>query len=417
MRDNWVKKKIREIGKVQTGSTPKTSDNDNFGDYIPFIKPSDFLKNGSLNYSNQGLSEFGLNKARVVDKHSVLMVCIGATIGKVGFTEKEVTTNQQTNSLTPLHGDCAKFLFYQMLTQDFQRKVLNSSGQATLPIINKTKWSNLSLYLPLLPEQKRIVAILDEAFEAIDRAIANTEKNLANSREVFESYLNAIFTQKGEGWLEKKLENICSIKHGFAFKGEFFTAEKSDYILLTPGSFYESGGYRDQGDKTKYYIGEIPDGFILEKGDFLFAMTEQAVGLLGSSLIVPESDNKFLHNQRLGLVQVIDGFEWYNDFFFHQFNTQRFRSAVQSSASGVKVRHTSPKKLGAILVYFPRTIAEQKVCADTLNELYAETQRLETIYRQKLAALKELKQSILQKAFTGELTADTPKTVKEEIAA
>ncbi|MEH1835052.1 MAG: hypothetical protein V7L29_24085 [Nostoc sp.] len=111
--------------------------------------------------------------------------------------------------------------------------------------------------------------------------------------------------------------------------------------MLTLGSFYESGGYRDQGNKTKYYIREIPNGFILKKSDFLFAMTEQAVGLLGSSLIVPESD-KFLHNQRLGLVQITNGFEWHNDFFFHQFNTRIFRSAVQSSASGVKVRHTSP---------------------------------------------------------------------------
>ncbi|MEH1835051.1 MAG: hypothetical protein V7L29_24080 [Nostoc sp.] len=69
---------------------------------------------------------------------------------------------------------------------------------------------------------------MNEVFEGIDRAIANTEKNLTNSRELFESYLNAIFTQKGDGWVEKKLEDICSIKHGFAFKGEFFTTDKSD---------------------------------------------------------------------------------------------------------------------------------------------------------------------------------------------
>jgi type I restriction enzyme, S subunit len=149
-------------------------------------------------------------------------------------------------------------------------------------------------------------------------------------------------------------------------------------------------------------------------------MTEQAVGLLGSSLIVPESD-RFLHNQRLGLVQLVDGFQWHNNFFFHQFNTKSFRAAVQSSASGVKVRHTSPGKLGAIPICFPPTISEQKVISDTLNELQAETQRLETIYQEKLAALTELKQSILQKAFTGELTADstnqTTKKAKEVIAA
>ena len=301
--------------------------------------------------------------------------------------------------------------FNQIITQRFVEYYLNSislqpyvSGMAQ-PKLNQKALNSIPIPMPPIAEQKRIVAILDEAFEGCDRAIRNTEKNLANARELFESYLNAIFTKKGDGWENKKLEDICSIKHGFAFKGEFFTNEPSDYILLTPGSFYESGGYREQGGKTKYYVGEIPYSYILKKGDFLFAMTEQAVGLLGSSLIVPESD-RFLHNQRLGLMQVFDGFEYYNDFFFYQFNTQRFRDAVQSTASGVKVRHTSPKKLGAITVFFPPTIAAQKVIADTLNDLYSEIQNLETIYRQKLAALKELKQSILQKAFTGELTAD-----------
>ncbi|WP_225907685.1 restriction endonuclease subunit S [Leptolyngbya sp. BL0902] len=284
----------------------------------------------------------------------------------------------------------------------------------TLPFIK-----SLKIPVPPIAEQRRIVAILDEAFEGIDAAIANTEKNLANARELFESYLNAVFTRKGDGWVEKKLDEICSIKHGFAFKGEFFTNEETDYVVLTPGSFYESGGYRDQGSKTKYYTGEIPEDYVLREGDFLFAMTEQAVGLLGSSLIVPES-GKFLHNQRLGLVQVFEDVSWCNDFFFHQFNTKRFRDAVQDTASGVKVRHTSPKKLGAIPVCFPPTILQQQQVADKLNILHTETQRLEAIYQQKLAALNELKQSILQKAFSGELTAevgDTAAAQAQEVAA
>ncbi len=307
----------------------------------------------------------------------------------------------------------SKFIAYSFSSQYISEQLESiKNGTTNVSAIYYSSLKNVAITYPHLPEQKRIVAILDEAFEGIDRAIANTEKNLANARELFENYLNTIFTQKGDGWEEKKLEDICSIKHGFAFKGEFFTNNPSQYILLTPGSFHESGGYREQGEKTKYYVGEVPDTYILRKGDFLFVMTEQAVGLLGSSLIVPES-NRFLHNQRLGLVEVFNGFEWHNDFFFHQFNTQGFRAAVQSSASGVKVRHTSPKKLGAIKVFFPRTKAEQKAVADTLNELYAETQRLEAIYRQKIAALKELKQSILQKAFTGELTADNANQVKK----
>lgn len=317
---------------------------------------------------------------------------------KVVFAQRIIVMQPKREMLN------STFLKYLLLSNLMQQQIHEKGTGATVKGIKSQVLKKIQIAFPKnLDEQKRIVAILDEAFEGIDQAIRNTEKNLAHARELFDSYLNKIFTQKGDDWEERKLGDICSIKHGFAFKSEFFTNEESKYVLLTPGSFYESGGYREQGKKTKYYTGDIPEGFILKKGNFLFAMTEQAVGLLGSSLIVPESD-RFLHNQRLGLVQVVDNFEWYNDFFFHQFNTQRFRAAVQNSASGVKVRHTSPNKLGAIIIAFPKNIREQRFIADSLNDLYAETQRLETIYRQKIAALNELKQSILQKAFTGQLT-------------
>jgi len=279
---------------------------------------------------------------------------------------------------------------------------LDKGNGATVDTLTIKKLQNVQIDLPPLPEQKRIVSILDEAFAGIDAAVANAEKNLANARELFESYLNGVFTRKGDGWVEKNLGDVCSIKHGFAFKGEFFRPE-GEFVLLTPGSFYEYGGYRDQGVKTKFYVGDVPKDYLLKKDDFLFAMTEQATGLLGSSLVVPE-EKKYLHNQRLGLVQVNDGVDWHNDFFFHQFNSIQFRKAVQSSASGVKVRHTSPKKLGSILVAYPPSMVEQQEIADRLNDLLTETQRLETIYQQKLTALAELKQSILQKAFAGELT-------------
>jgi type I restriction enzyme S subunit len=261
----------------------------------------------------------------------------------------------------------------------------------------------LSIPLPIREEQKRIVAILDEAFAGIATALANTRKNLANARELFESYLNSVFTETPDNWRERKLGDVCTIKHGFAFKSKYF-APIGDYVVLTPGSFFEYGGFRDQGGKTKFYTGDVPEGFILEKDDFLIAMTEQAVGLLGSSLIVPEAD-LYLHNQRLGRVRVREGFDWHNDFFLHQFNTTRFRDAVQATASGVKVRHTSPTKLEAISVQVPPNKIDQEIVADRLNNLLAESRRLERIARQKLTALADLKQSLLRKAFSGELTA------------
>ena len=401
----WEVKCIGDVCKTGAGGTPLKSKKEYYEcGLIPWLLSGEVAQ-GEIFQSENFITQTGLenSSAKIFPVNTVLVAMYGATAGQVGILRFEAATNQAVCGILPNKKFIPEFIYYALLSK--KEELISKAAGNAQPNISQIKIKNTEIPVPPLADQKRIVAILDEAFEGCDRAIRNTEKNLANARELFESYLNAIFTKKGDGWENKKLEDICSIKHGFAFKGEFFTNEPSDYILLTPGSFYESGGYREQGGKTKYYVGEIPYSYILKKGDFLFAMTEQAVGLLGSSLIVPESD-RFLHNQRLGLMQVFDGFEYYNDFFFYQFNTQRFRDAVQSTASGVKVRHTSPKKLGAITVFFPPTIAAQKVIADTLNDLYSEIQNLETIYRQKLSALKELKQSILQKAFTGELTAD-----------
>ncbi len=252
---------------------------------------------------------------------------------------------------------------------------------------------------PPVPEQRRIVGILDEAFDGIATAKANAEKNLQNARALFESHLNAAISQRGEGWTERPLAELCDIKHGFAFKSEFFS-DRGDFVMLTPGNFYESGGYRDRGEKQKYYCGEIPSGYVLAEGDMLVAMTEQAAGLLGSPILIPES-NRFLHNQRLGLVTKRPGVPWTNEFFFHVFNTKAVRKEIHDSASGVKVRHTSPAKIGHVVVSFPTSLSEQRAIVSNLADLSAQTQRLESIYRQKLTALDALKKSLLDRAFSG----------------
>jgi len=193
--EGWVEKRIEEIGTTQTGSTPKTSDKKNFGDFIPFIKPADFNADGSLNYENDGLSEQGFAQARKVAEGSVLMVCIGATIGKCGWCDRDITTNQQTNTLTPTKGASYKFIYYQMLIEDFQRRVIHCSGQATLPIINKSKWSALTVWLPpTLDDQEQIVAKLDALREETQRLESLYQRKLAALAELKKSLLHQAFS-------------------------------------------------------------------------------------------------------------------------------------------------------------------------------------------------------------------------------
>lgn len=289
-----------------------------------------------------------------------------------------------------------RFLYYLLAKLD-----LPKLAKGVKPGINRNEVYSLVTKVPPLCEQQRIVGILDEAFAGIATAKANAKKNLQNARALFESYLQSVFTHRGEGWVEKPLSESCDIKHGFAFKSEFFMSE-GDYVLLTPGNFYESGGYRDRREKQKYYTGEIPRDYVLNEGDLLVAMTEQAAGLLGSPILIPEPD-KFLHNQRLGLVTKKPDIPWTNDFFFHVFNTQAVRKEIHDSASGVKVRHTSPTKIGEVVVSFPTSISEQRAIVSKFKDLREETQRLVGLYERKLSALDALKKSLLRQAFSGGL--------------
>lgn len=193
-RSGWLEKRLDQVGDTQTGSTPKTSEKENFGNFIPFIKPADFNKDGSLNYENDGLSEIGLKKSRLIEKGSVMMVCIGATIGKCGFCDRDVTANQQINSLKPTKNILHKLIYYQMLTENFQSRVIFGSGQATLPIINKSKWSALKVVFPAdIEEQKSIVTKLDALSTETKKLEAIYKTKLNHLEELKKSILKKAF--------------------------------------------------------------------------------------------------------------------------------------------------------------------------------------------------------------------------------
>ena len=348
---------------------------------------------GSYTYFADG--DVLLAKITPCFENGKLGIARGLTNG-IGFGSSEYIVFRPDRTLSK------EWLYYYLSRETFRVEgAERMSGAVGHKRVSMEFIESYPIPVPPLPEQQRIVGILDEAFEGIAIATTNAEKNLHNASALFESHLQSVFTQRGKGWVEKQLLELCDIKHGFAFDGEFFSSV-GEYVLLTPGNFYEKGGYRDRGEKQKYYTGAIPRDYVLNEGDLLVAMTEQAAGLLGSPILVPESD-KFLHNQRLGLVTKKPGVPWINEFFFHVFNTQSVRKEIHDSASGVKVRHTSPTKIGEVVVSFPTLISEQRTIVSTLKDLHEETQRLEAIYQQKLAALDELKKSLLHQAFNGEL--------------
>jgi len=336
---------------------------------------------------------------RVYPADTVIVSC-SADLGRCAIIARPLITNQTFIGLVPSENIKPLYLYYLMGHKADHLNAIASG--AIIKYLSKKKFQELEIPIPPLSEQEEIVEVLDTAFAAIDQAKANIEQNIANANELFQSKLNQIFSQKGEGWVETTLGNLIKVKHGFAFKSQFFTTE-GEHVLLTPGNYHEKGGYRDRGSKQKYYVGEIPEGYILEQDDLLLAMTEQAAGLLGSPLLVPES-NRFLHNQRLGLIQHISDQPPSNRYLFHAFNTKSFRDEIHNTGTGVKVRHTSPTKICEVTINITFDTEMQKQVVNTLESLQIKTDAIVTEYQTKLASLDELKKSILQKAFAGELT-------------
>ena len=196
-KEGWETNTLSSIGKTATGTTPSTSHKEYYGDFIPFIKPADINIDGEggLCYSNEGLSEEGANNGRVFQENSILMVCIGASIGKVGYALCPVSSNQQINILTPSKEYHWKFLYYCMASPDFQHKVIKEgeSAKATLPIINKSKWERLTISTPNFTEQERIIAHLDDLNNRCNILQENYQKTLTLCDDLKQALLRKAF--------------------------------------------------------------------------------------------------------------------------------------------------------------------------------------------------------------------------------
>lgn len=193
-------------------------------------------------------------------------------------------------------------------------------------------------------------------------------------------------------WRDCKLGELLEIKHGYAFLGEHF-ASTGSHVVLTPGNFLEEGGFKEKSDKAKWYNGPIPQDYILEEGDLIVAMTEQAEGLLGSSALIPRS-GIYLHNQRLGLVQIRDRMLADQHFIYYLFNSKPVRQQIRGSASGTKIRHTSPSRIADVKVNVPLLSIQRRIAGilSAYDELIENNQ-------QRIGILEDMARSLYREWF------------------
>ncbi len=165
-----------------------------------------------------------------------------------------------------------------------------------------------------------------------------------------------------EGWKEVKLGDILEIKHGYGFKGEFFKEDETDNVLVTPGNFNIGGGFKNE--KLKYYDGPISEDFILKPNDVIVTMTDlsKMADTIGYSAKVPSSSKTYLHNQRIGLIKLLND-EVDIDFIYWFLRTSNYQRYVAGSSTGATVKHTSPTKIYSYKGIIPPLETQKKIAS------------------------------------------------------
>ena len=213
-KTSWQTKKLGEVCDTGAGGTPLKSHKDYYEDgNIPWIRSGEVCQK-EICESELFITEKGLknSSAKIFPKNTVLVAMYGATAGQVGILRFDAATNQAVCGILPNKDILAEFLYYFFLIEK-ENLISQATGNAQ-PNISQIKIKNTQIPIPPLPEQRRIVKILDEVFEGIEKAKENAEKNLQNSKELFESYLQSVFVNPGKDWEEETLNNICIVERG-----------------------------------------------------------------------------------------------------------------------------------------------------------------------------------------------------------
>ena len=197
LSEGWTWATVEQLGRATTGFTPPKNDESFFGGDIPFFKPSDLDVGYNVREFRDSLTEAGAEHGRVLPPLSILVTCIGATIGKTGLARVRCTTNQQINALTvPTELMSAEFVYWSFNSPFGQRQIIDKASATTLPILNKSRFQALALPVPPLAEQTRIVAEVEQRLSVVEELEAAVFANLQRATRLRQSILQKAFSGK-----------------------------------------------------------------------------------------------------------------------------------------------------------------------------------------------------------------------------
>ena len=395
MNKNWEIKRLGEVCDFQNGFAFKSKTFKESG--IPVVRITN-IQNEKLDLSKIVYidpSDYNKDLRRYeIKKDDLLIAMSDATTGKIGIhtTDEKLLLNQRVGKFEPKPVLDKTFLFNFLITK--VEESLAISAGAAQPNLSTLQIKNFQIPIPPLPEQKRIVTILDKAFSAIDKAKQNALGNLKNAKEVFESYLQNVFENKGDDWVEKKLGEVCVVERGSSPRPiKKYITESIDgvnWIKIGDTKGIEKYLYKTKQKITKE--GSKKSRYV-NIGDFILSNSMS----YGKPYIM--KTDGYIHDGWFVLRLPND---IYTEFFWYLLSSPYTMKQFSTLASGAIVKNISGDLVKKTILPIP-PLSEQKQIVQKLDALSAETKKLEGIYQQKFDDLQELKKSILQKSFNGEL--------------
>ena len=387
----WEVKKLGEVCEVIAGQSPEGKYYNLEENGLPFYQ-------GKKEFSRKFIGEPVKWTTKVTKKAEAndILMSVRAPVGPINFSTQKICIGRGLAAIRANELIDKEFLFNFLLKNEDE--IIGNTG-AVFNSINKNQIKNILIPLPPLPEQKRIVASLNQAFTAIDKAKANTEKNLKNARELFQSKLQETFDNgklkidSGE-WEEKKLGEVCLIERGSSPRPikKYFTSGEDGVNWIKIGDTKGVNKYiystrqkiTKEGAKKSRHV---------QAGDFILSNSMS----YGKPYIM--KTDGYIHDGWfvLRLHHFVD-----TEYFFQLLSSPYVNNQFHNLASGSVVKNINGDLVKKVILPIP-PFAEQKQIVKKLDSVSTETKKLETIYQRKINCLDTLKKSILQKAFNGGL--------------
>ena len=393
MKQGWEIKRLGEVMKIQNGYA-FNSKLFTIEEGMPLIRIRD-IKEGSGTVTKFN----GSYDKKYEVKAGDFLIGMDGEFGCYEWKGDTSLLNQRVCRLQEFSNKIhSRFLFYGI--NKYLKAIEDVTAFATVKHISSKQIENIEIPLPPLPEQQRIVAILDETFAAIAKAKANAEQNLKNAKELFESYLQNVFENKSEDWEEKRLGEIAHVIGGYSFKSGDFKKE-GKYQVIRMGNV-RPGVIRE--NESPVFIEKLDDSVLkralLLPNDVIITQTGTKNKRDYGFTVIIEKES-YLLNQRICSIRFSKNY--LSKFFLYFSWTNHFKDQYFANETGT----VGQGNVGigaitnAVIPFIP--LKDQQTIVQKLDTLSVKTKKLEAIYQQHIADLEELKKSILQKAFNGQL--------------